>query len=160
MNLLVLKWYNILNLHFLTCINKFDIFFSTTTLRARTKSLHRSRARLFQCEGKKGWIFSLEDQWVVLDARLRQWKWLLIGTLRLGDIRGELSIWLYFIKHWTMLTSHASTISKEWVMILYYLRKGLGIDINSIIQGSEFEVDCSFPLFHLLVLCKDQSWGV
>lgn len=60
-------------------------------------------------------------------------------TLRPGDIKDKLAIWLYFIKHRVMPTTRDTTISLERVMLFYSIRRILPINLGGIIRQEMVE---------------------
>lgn len=60
-------------------------------------------------------------KWVISPTRY--------STLRLGDIRENLAIWLYFIKHWIIPTTHHTTIVVERIMLLYNIQRVINLGV-------------------------------
>lgn len=88
------------------------------------------------------------DEWVISPTGYR--------TLRLGDIRENLVIWLFFIKHRTMPMTHDTTIVVERIMLLYSIRIVLPINLRVIIRREI--VECGLHtrerLFFLSLIVK------
>lgn len=58
-----------------------------------------------------------------------------IKTLALVGLTPKTYLWLYFIKKSLLPTMHDVSISRDKVMIIYYIRRGIYMDVGCIIAS-------------------------